>query len=319
MQKSGAIYSFWRKIILRRRKDFDGENITVEADELLAQLKDAESRIRDLVKHNAELTKTFAQELQNLAADFERRSVDERNVMTQKFGDLEKAIEKKLHSIQMDMDQGTNKLIDLSAKQNDLLKQEQTIVGEKLDRACGAVANVDGSITGIRNHLADQNAIQRRYQEGYDFQILKNFVRQIIQMINSFDQKLELTEEGEVRRRMESSRQNLIDLLDRSGVEQFVPVIGASLCDLEHTPVDVVGSVDAPTPSFVDTIAEVVHPGYLYAFTNDAERTRCIQSAKVIVFQAGFYEGTRKPDPYPPEDSAEEFEFEPATEPSVQQ
>lgn len=287
MQETGLAWSLWRKIHLRLRKDSDLDGVTSRADELLASLETADSCIRDLVKHNAELTKTFTQELKNLAADMERRAVDERKAVGQMFREFQKEIDKQLYSVQREVGENANTLMAVAGKQGDLFKQEQAIVGEKLDRACGAVANVDGSITGIRNHLAEQNQIQRRYQEGYDFQILRNFVRQIIQLVASLDRRIDMTEDGEALDDLIIVRKGLTDLLNKNGVEQIVPVVGAVYEGELRTLASAIDTVDAPTPSLAGSVAEVIQPGYLYTFTDDEDRSRCLQPAKVTIFKMG--------------------------------
>jgi hypothetical protein len=168
------------------------------------------------------------------------------------------------------------------------------------------VANVDGSIKGIQDYLAEQNKVQRRYQEGYDFQILKNFVRQIIQMIINLDRRIEMTEEGSIKVDLLRVRDRLVDLLDRNGVVQIIPTVGSAFDAELRQIAEAAGVVDAPSPSFSGTVADVVQPGYLYTYTDDSEKSRCLQPAKVTIFEMGLDE--HDPRRQPEENEEEDVE-----------
>jgi molecular chaperone GrpE (heat shock protein) len=287
MQKPGTAHKLLRKMNLRNREEPDLDGVTSLADQLAAALERAESSVYDLIQHNVELTKTFTAELKNLAADFERRSEVERTAMEQRFVGLQKAIDKTLTGVQRQVDANATKLMEMSDKQGGLFRQEQHIVGEKLERSCGALANMDGSIAGIREYLAEETPMKRRYREGYDFQILKNFARQVIQVIEHLERQMEKVEEEGARESLQIACEDLIDLLDKNGIERVVPVIGSAYRDAQSKYICVAGLVDCPAPSMARSIAKVVRPGYVYTYMAENERARCIHPAKVILFQSG--------------------------------
>ena len=230
----------------------------------------------------------------------------ERNALEQKLGGiqesfeqknqrLQKEFEKKLQHLQQATDESSGKLLDVVARQNELLKQEQKTMASKLDQACGAVAGVDGSLTGVKDYLAEQGQIQRRYQEGYDFQILKNFITPIARVIDSMDTQIEKAK-GAGKKELENAREHLIELLAGNGVEQIIPAVGDLVDDASKETVEAAGTVDSSASAPAGTIAEVVRPGYRYTFTSDEAQSRCLQKAKVKIYRKPKAEA-KKPAP----------------------
>jgi len=225
---------------------------------------------------------------QNELLDKERKALDQKlggiqESFEQKNQLLQKEFEKKLQHLQQAADESSGKLLDVVARQNELLKQEQKTMASKLDQACGAVAGVDGSLAGVKDYLAEQGQVQRRYQEGYDFQILKNFVTPVARVIDSMETQIEKAK-GAGKKELESAREHLIDLLAGNGVEQIIPVIGDVVDDAAKETVEAAGTVDSSASAPAGTIAEVVCPGYRYTFTGDEEQSRCLQKAKIKVY-----------------------------------
>jgi histone H3/H4 len=178
-----------------------------------------------------------------------------------------------------------NELAKLTAEVGTLTRQAgitQEMAISKITSACGQISGIDGTLGGIRDYLAKSTESIRRYQEGYDFQILKNFVRQIARAIADLERNL-LKVPDEAKPALEEARDDLIELLYRNGVEQIIPETGVSYRGMESYAKVSPEKIPASDPVQRGNVAEVTRPGYRYTF--DTDNGRVIQSAMVKLYE----------------------------------
>jgi len=178
-----------------------------------------------------------------------------------------------------------NELAKLASEVVTLTKQAgitQDIAISKIAAACGQLSGIDGTLGGMRDYLANSTKSIHRYQEGYDFQILKNFVRQIARAISDIECNI-IKVSGDARSILEESRDDLIELLERNGIEQIVPYVDTSRegreKEIEVLPV----KIKTDDQSKRGLIASVDRVGYRYGFNDGQEKI--IQAAQVKLYE----------------------------------
>lgn len=145
----------------------------------------------------------------------------------------------------------------------------------------------DGMLGGIRDYLATKNELTGRLQEGYDYRILRNFVKQIIRCIHQIDSNLSLDSGQDPVLKLEAIKGDLLDMLDRHGIEKITPTAGTSFSELRKIAEVVPQKEETQDESLSGKIAEVIHPGYQYMINHDHHRI-------IMPAQVKLYEVTRR-------------------------
>jgi hypothetical protein len=97
-------------------------------------------------------------------------------------------------------------------------------VRDAFAEGASSLKKMDDSLGGIRQYLAEKALESKRYQEGYDYGVLKNFCKQIIRSIHLIDGEMVDATDDEAAV-LHGVRLDLIDLLDRNGIEEFAPAL----------------------------------------------------------------------------------------------
>ena len=98
------------------------------------------------------------------------------------------------------------------AKQVSFGEQSQRITVGKIEAATEALSGVNGALNGIRDYLGDSNKSIKRFEEGYDYQILKSFSRQIIRIIDRLDSRIAEVKDGDSKDELTETREELLEL-----------------------------------------------------------------------------------------------------------
>lgn len=152
-----------------------------------------------------------------------------------------------------------------------------------LKRVDREMTRIESLVVGMRDYLSESNEQTARLQEGYDYAVLKKFVRPVIQVIHgleSLEGRLEKTSDADEIR---VNWMELLDLLEHSGIERFDVPVGAPYADMRKE-AEVV-TVKEPTndPDKVGRVAAVIRSGYRYVYNND--RKRLVLPAQVKLFE----------------------------------
>ncbi|MDH3345980.1 MAG: hypothetical protein OEL75_02230, partial [Kiritimatiellaceae bacterium] len=184
----------------------------------------------------------------------------------------ERSIERILESLRSDV-----------AAQSTSAHQFHTIALSKVDTAVGAVSGVNSSLSGIRGFLDENSRMIKRFEEGYDYQILKNFVRQIARSIKNLEKQISKVGEGDSREELIDARDDLVEMFERNGISPIRPSVGDVYVGMEQFVEVSNDKIQTSDPSLKGKIAEVESAGYLYDF-NDGQQ-RLIQAARVKLYE----------------------------------
>ena len=271
---NNSLGSFARKLFLPFRRKPDIASLDESSEDVLNAFDDLKSVSKDISKQNSKLIRNLIGEIRNLEGDHERQSRHIARIMGKSVRELESEILRlhKEHS-------------DEVAKLRALIEQEEKIITDQMNNSSGEIAGLSSAIGGVRDYLSKSSVTNKRYQEGYDYQILKRFVKQIGVIIDDLDNKYKSPEANHIKE-LEYARDDLIDLLDRNGVERFIPDVGSVCDDNMRNYVEIVEEVeDTDDPNMYGRIAKVKKAGYRYNFNED--QCRCIVPAKVSLYKNG--------------------------------
>lgn len=232
-----------------------------ESDEIKAHLKKPEKIIDALIESSAEHNKRTIQSLEKSLKKIQKEQ-DSR----------ECALERIVQEIRNDY-----------AKYTSSSKQFQYTVIATVDAAVGTISGVNSALSGIRSYLDENSKILKRFEEGYDYQILKNFIRQIIRIIDNFDKKNKNIDDEDASNELKDGRDDLMELLERNGIEKINPEIGLVYAGNEKYIEVSQEKEKTDEASKSGHIAAVERVGYIYKFNEGQERV--IQAARVKLFK----------------------------------
>lgn len=175
---------------------------------------------------------------------------------------------------------------NLKQKTNEFELSIKGIEGATLENTGAAddkLTDLSEQICAIREYAAQQQERVKKLQEGYDWNIIRNFCLRIIRCIDNIDGQIRsLADDINVTERLEQSKQELIFALESSGVEQFeVPLQSDYRGQEKHLEV-LKERVEANDPQLSGKIAEVVRVGYQYVI--DEENVKIVRPAQVRLY-----------------------------------
>ena len=139
-------------------------------------------------------------------------------------------------------------------------------------------------ISAIRDYACQQQNRNEKLQEGYDWNIIKNFCLRIIRCIDNIENRIDRLSNNEIDTSdLEDIRDELIFSLESSGVEQFTPEINSDYSGQEKYAEVIKEKVSSNGNSVRGKIAEVIKPGYQYMI--DEDNIRVVRTARVKLFE----------------------------------
>lgn len=257
----------------RKRKPVELKEVVDEAAVLREKISASDANVKALMNRSLALDKKVAEQVDALqqkmvhqqkafAKQMLREQDSFRNLMEQSLSDLKIAVGNQSEGVEL----VTKSLLD------------------QIHQACGVLAGVNEGMGGMRDYLVKNNAQLQRLQEGYDFQILKNFVRQITRIISRLDSQLLTVADELTKEELLVVKEDLVALLDRNGIQLIEPAVGTVYTHHVRKYAEVSReTVEAPTPDLVGRIERVEQVGYKYGFNDGQERI--IQPAKITLYQ----------------------------------
>lgn len=243
--------SFFDRPLLSFKTTEETQKLIKDAESINQRLNDLEYNLNQLSRATVNLQKETGKALNQIV-----RSIDKR------------LIEQKL-SIDSSLDQVTKSL----SVHIDSFTQHTTSNNKQITAATASVNSISADLTGIRDFLNKSNNQNQRYQEGYDFQILKNFVRQIVRVINDLETQKNKIENPDDREAFEYAHDDLIELLERNSFEQITPEINTRYDHDKLKYWEVVEEkISTSSPELHGCVAEINRVGYLYLFNDSQER-----------------------------------------------
>ncbi len=241
-----------------------------KADELREVHSESEkinARIESLVSSVEKLAKA------------QKKSIKE---LTKKNETLSKKIQSDAKDRKIEINDSLDELKTVVASQTDRVELFQKTASSKVNEAIETVTGVKGDIAGIQTHLMKSHETLQRFQAGYDYQILKNFVKPLARTISDLDKLLEKLS-GDEKKDVMNVREDLLELLEDNSVEQIDPAAGSSRDGKEKETKVLQERVKIDDSEKRNLIASVERVGYRYEFNDGQEKI--IQAAQVKLYE----------------------------------
>ena len=138
-------------------------------------------------------------------------------------------------------------------------------------------------VSAIREYAAHQQERVKKLQDGYDWNIIRNFCLRVIRCIDNLENRIKrLAKEDTDTRDLEEIRDELVFALESTGVERFEPVINSDYHGQEKNAEAVKDKKGIKDPKLKGKIAKVIRPGYQYFI--DEENVKVVRTAKVKLY-----------------------------------
>ncbi|MGZ0656408.1 nucleotide exchange factor GrpE [Coraliomargarita sp. W4R72] len=147
---------------------------------------------------------------------------------------------------------------------NQLLDASQKTFATRLGLVEQSSKDTMELVDNVREFVASKAEETRRWQEGYDWRILKNYLIRLISTLDDIETKLDVYRKEEKPQEFlqdfDFLRETLEIHLEEEGLLSFAPLVGA---DVDPIRVDIKGSVECTAEDQADgTVAEIVKKGY---------------------------------------------------------
>jgi len=156
---------------------------------------------------------------------------------------------------------------------------------ERIDLCEKHIAEQAEQLTTFREAHSEQQLELRRYKEGYDWKILKDFSLRFVRILDNLRSTIEALPDdcdADHRNRLGDVYTEILFALEAGGVEQFMPEAGTEFAGQEKQ-LKVVGKAATEQEGQHGCVASVRRPGYL--LTQDGEPDRILRPAEVEIFE----------------------------------
>lgn len=155
--------------------------------------------------------------------------------------------------------------------------------GEHSDTVHSTLTELTQQVAAIREYASSQQDRVKKLQEGYDWNIVRNFCMRFIRCIDNLESRMNGGSEGDVETtHLKEVRDELLFALESSGVEQFELEVNSDYRGQEKYAEAVKEREHSDNPDLTGKIAELVRPGYQY-FVDD-ENIKVVRPAMVKLF-----------------------------------
>jgi molecular chaperone GrpE (heat shock protein) len=138
-------------------------------------------------------------------------------------------------------------------------------------------------VAAIRDYASAQQDRVEKLQDGYDWNIIRNFCLRIIRCIDNLEERMrQLSEQDVETGQMEEVRDELIFALESSGVERFEPQINSDYRGQEKRAEVVKEKEYSEKPKMTGKVAQVIRPGYQYVI--DEDNVKVVRTAQVKLY-----------------------------------
>lgn len=138
-------------------------------------------------------------------------------------------------------------------------------------------------VSAIREYAAHQQERVKKLQDGYDWNIIKNFCLRIIRCIDNLETRIQdLAKDKGDTTALEEVRDELVFALESTGVEQFRPVLNSNYRGQEKNTEAVKEKEHSKSAKMKGKIAAVLRPGYHYFI--DEDNVKLVRTAQVKLY-----------------------------------
>ena len=138
-------------------------------------------------------------------------------------------------------------------------------------------------VSAIREYASHQQERVTKLQEGYDWNIVRNFCLRVIRCIDNIETRIErVSQESPDAVALEEVKDELIFALESTGVEQFRPELQSDYRGQERNTEAVTEKEPCEQAELAGKIAKVLRPGYHYYI--DESHVKLVRMAQVKLY-----------------------------------
>jgi molecular chaperone GrpE (heat shock protein) len=146
-----------------------------------------------------------------------------------------------------------------------------------------SIKELTQQMAAIREYASDQQERVQKLQDGYDWNIIRNFCLRIIRCIDNLDNRIEkLLEKNVDTTDLEEIRDEFMFAFECKGVEKFEREVKSEYRGQERSAEAVKDKESCDDPGMSGKVAEVVRPGYQYSI--DDEIVKIVRTAQVKLY-----------------------------------
>jgi hypothetical protein len=147
----------------------------------------------------------------------------------------------------------------------------------------GTLRELTQQVSAIREYAAHQQDRVKKLQDGYDWNIIRNFCLRVIRCIDNLENRMNRLSEQDIETvHLKEVRDELVFALESSGLEQFEPEINSDYHGQEKSAEAVKDKEYSDDPNLSGKIAKVIRPGYRYVI--DDENVKIVRTGRVKLF-----------------------------------
>jgi molecular chaperone GrpE (heat shock protein) len=159
----------------------------------------------------------------------------------------------------------------------------QQVIAEHSDTLNGTLTELTQQVAAIREYASDQQDRVKKLQEGYDWNIIRNFCLRVIRCIDNLESRIsQQSARSSHTAHLTEVRDELLFALESSGIERFEPEIGSHYRGQEKCAEAVKDREQCDDPDKTGKIANVIRPGYRYLIGE--EDVKIVRPAVVKLF-----------------------------------
>ncbi len=165
----------------------------------------------------------------------------------------------------------------------EMTQSVQQAAAEQAEPLNTTLMDLSQQMAAIREYTTHQQERVKRLQEGYDWNIIRNFCLRVIRCIDNLEMRIarRLAEEAGAGD-LEEVKDELVFALESSGVEQFEPEIDSEYRGQEKYAEAVKEKAISDDAGLKGRIAEVLRPGYQYVIAED--NVKVVRTAQVRLY-----------------------------------
>ncbi len=151
------------------------------------------------------------------------------------------------------------------------------------DQVEASLHQLTQQVSAIREYASNQQERVNKLQDGYDWNIIKNFCLRVIRCIDNLDSRMERLSKNKVDTSdLDEVRDELVFALESTGVEQFEPELKSDYRGQEKNTEAVKEKQSCKDNKMAGKIAKVIRVGYRYAI--DEDNFKVVRAAQVKLY-----------------------------------
>jgi molecular chaperone GrpE (heat shock protein) len=183
---------------------------------------------------------------------------------------------KSIKQAKSDIDRGAKKFSKDAKMARQIGEKQPNLLNETLNKLTEEVA-------AIRSYAGQQEERVKKFQEGYDWNIIRSFALRVIRCIDNLEKKINiLAQAGRPTDHLQEIKDELLFALESAGLERFEPQVNSDYRGQEKTTEAVREKASADKDELKGKIADVVRCGY--RFMVDQDNFKVVRAAQVRVF-----------------------------------